>query len=646
MQRMLPMTNHKSSLLFVCCLIGFTFTALAHITFVKQPTGANSTSGSRARFSIDVTSSNPPLYYQWFSNGVSIANADKSTYVTPVLSTNDNANVYQVQVIDAGGQTNLSAPAYLWVGPNNGIAPRVQPYIGVNFLSADVQSAGPDNAGFLRTNDVAGFVAQENFVNLSQLTANGVPLVDSHGATTPITLKYGPVSQGPSGTGASDTDHALFQGYIQNSNNPITLTFSNVPLTTNFSLLVYSVGVSNNTTYEESFHLVGQSNYPTLHVRAQDAGQYLAAPAYARMSSTDPQHRDLGNYVQFDNVRPAADGTLVLVVTPESNSLNSAFLALVNAVQLVTVGPAPLLPRLSLSHIAAPNMLNIAWDATAVGYALESSPTLGANATWRPVPGVAIPIANSNSVNVSTISSPHSYFTMIQKGSPFISQQPQSQIVQQFTTNVSFTVVAMGAPPLTYQWTFNGVNITNATNATYTIPTPVDFTNVGDYQVTVTDDAVKSLVAGLSVYNNGSLQTPISQFVYYTCYTCPQGGPCYDRWYSPRDANGNAYFFYGPNDSCQSGIFQNHTGATHLCVDAASTVNNFATAGVLLQSYWTLAVEACGLNPCQNQGPFALNLQSGCWLNGNDDAYGITVLYVSSPPPKSGKIQFNWAYQQ
>src|SRR5690242_14041138 len=97
MQRVSSMTKHKSSLLFVCCVMGFLSTARAQITFQKHPTGANSVSGSRARFSVEVTNS-PPLYYQWFSNGVSIANADKATYVTPVLSTNNSGDVYYVQV--------------------------------------------------------------------------------------------------------------------------------------------------------------------------------------------------------------------------------------------------------------------------------------------------------------------------------------------------------------------------------------------------------------------------------------------------------------------------------------------------------------------------------------------------------------------
>jgi hypothetical protein len=629
-------TKYKSRLLAAWCLIAFTSTALGDVTILQEPTGANVRSGSRARFSIDATSSLTNVYYQWFSNGVFLPNADKSTYVTPVLSTNDTGNVYLVEVSDAGGWTNLSAPGYLWVGPAS--APRVQPYIGVNFLSADVASVGNDAAGFLRTTDVAGVVEQENFVNLSQTIAKGVPLADSHGAATPVTLSYGTVLQGPTGIGASDADHALFQGLIQNSNSPITLTFSNVPPTTNYSLLVYSVGISNGATYNESFALVGQSAYPTLHVRAQDAGQYLASPAYKQMSSTDPNNRDLGNYVQFDNVSPAADGTLVLVITPESNILGPTNHAPVNAVQLATVKPAPVRPMLSTSYLAASHQLTISWDTNAVGYALESSPVLGPNASWAPIAGVATPITNANSVTVSTTSSSHGYVTMIQKGFPFIIQQPQSQNVQQFTTNVSFSVIATGAPPLTYQWKFNGVNITNATNSTYTIPTPVDFTNVGDYVVTVIDDKIDSLPAGLAVYSlNGNFGTqsyPISYFYAPKngTFTCPPGtsglGP-FDRQYVPRNTSSpyNTYYFYGPNTQDQTGPFVNSTASTHLTLDSQG---NSPPSAVELQN--GLFVFVCTRAQTTYNFPGV-------------GVYSASVFYHGPPyPPDSGQITFHWSY--
>jgi hypothetical protein len=108
----------------------------------------------------------------------------------------------------------------------------------------------------------------------------------------------------------------LFQGYIHNNNAALTATLGGIPAGSNYSLILYSVGFTFNTTYEQQVDLTGAAVYPSLHVQAQDASQYIASPGYVRMSSTDPNARDHGNYVQFDNVSPAADGTLTILITP------------------------------------------------------------------------------------------------------------------------------------------------------------------------------------------------------------------------------------------------------------------------------------------------------------------------------------------
>ena len=52
---------------------------------------------------------------------------------------------------------------------------------------------------------------------------------------------------------------------------------------------------------------------------------------------------------------------------------------------------------------------------------------------------------------------------------PSITQQPASQTVLQ-TQPVTFSVVAAGTSPITYQWQRNGVNINGATSSSYTLP--------------------------------------------------------------------------------------------------------------------------------------------------------------------------------
>lgn len=114
------------------------------------------------------------------------------------------------------------------------------------------------------------------------------------------------------------------------------------------------------------------------------------------MQSTNENARSLGNYTQFENVSPALDGTLVLVVTPQSTNVGVSFLPAVNGLQLLTA----VLPPPTLVVSAAGGNLTIGLDALAVGYTLEFSLTLGSGASWGPVIGVPNPITAAGPVIV------------------------------------------------------------------------------------------------------------------------------------------------------------------------------------------------------------------------------------------------------
>jgi hypothetical protein len=68
-------------------------------------------------------------------------------------------------------------------------------------------------------------------------------------------------------------------------------------------------------------------------------------------------------------------------------------------------------------------------------------------------------------------------------GSVELARQPWSQAVFP-GANASLFVLAIGAPPLRYQWRLNGTNITGATNVAYTI-TAAHFDRLGEYSVVV-----------------------------------------------------------------------------------------------------------------------------------------------------------------
>src|SRR5206468_13097562 len=77
--------------------------------------------------------------------------------------------------------------------------------------------------------------------------------------------------------------------------------------------------------------------------------------------------------------------------------------------------------------------------------------------------------------------------------------QPLTQTAAEGST-VRLKVSAAGSAPLQYQWRFNGVDISDATNATLLLSN-ISLLNIGSYSVVVSNDfgSLISSNAGLSV---------------------------------------------------------------------------------------------------------------------------------------------------
>jgi hypothetical protein len=89
----------------------------------------------------------------------------------------------------------------------------------------------------------------------------------------------------------------------------------------------------------------------------------------------------------------------------------------------------------------------------------------------------------------------------IDEQGPTITLDPQP-LVAQAHKQVTFTVTTTGTPPLSYQWSLNGTNISGATLSSLTIPN-VAQDNLGTYSVVVTNafGSVTSSSAMLSMYS-------------------------------------------------------------------------------------------------------------------------------------------------
>jgi hypothetical protein len=110
------------------------------------------------------------------------------------------------------------------------------------------------------------------------------------------------------------------------------------------------------------------------------------------MASTSANNRDVGNYVQFDNVDVTSSDTLTITVSPESPLATE--IPAVSAIQLVQVVPVLSVSRNGLN-------ITISWPNAAYGYVLEVSSVLGSGASWSLVNGTPNPITQAGSAGVT-----------------------------------------------------------------------------------------------------------------------------------------------------------------------------------------------------------------------------------------------------
>ena len=146
---------------------------------------------------------------------------------------------------------------------------------------------------------------------------------------------------------------------------------------------------------------------------------------------------------------------------------------------------------------------------------------------------------------------------------PSITTQPASQTVNAGQT-ATFSVVAAGTAPLSYQWQKNGTAISGATAASYTTPATSASDNGSTFLVVVSNAAgnMASAAATLTVNPTGApaiTQQPQSQTVQAgqsaTFTVVISNGPCRSFWYV------NGAGFYGAAGSSISYTVPNTTTA-------------------------------------------------------------------------------------
>jgi hypothetical protein len=163
------------------------------------------------------------------------------------------------------------------------------------------------------------------------------------------------------------------------------------------------------------------------------------------------------------------------------------------------------------ANVAALLGNNVSFAVTASGsaplsYQWKYNGTNIANATNVSLPLLNVQLADAGNFSVTitnaygVTNSAAGVLTVSPGLPPTITVQPLPQMVQ-IGNNATFTVGVSGSAPLSYQWKYNGTNLTSGTNAALLL-TSVQTNNVGNYSVAISSPfgSTNSLGATLAVF--------------------------------------------------------------------------------------------------------------------------------------------------
>jgi Pectate lyase superfamily protein/Abnormal spindle-like microcephaly-assoc'd, ASPM-SPD-2-Hydin/Purple acid Phosphatase, N-terminal domain/Immunoglobulin domain len=438
-------------------------------SITAQPTSQTVTAGQTASFSVAATGT-APFTYQWQKNSVAITGATSSSYTTPVTTSSDNGAQFTAVVSNTAGSATSSA-AILTVN-----AAPVAPSITTQPASQTVTAGQTASFSVVATGTAPlNYQWQKNSVAITGATSSSY--------TTPVTT--------------SSDNGAQFTVVVSNTVGSATssaaiLTVNAAPVAPSITTQPASQSVTTGQT--ASFNVAATGTSPLAYQWQKNS---VAISGATSSSYTTPVTTSSDNGAQFTvvisntvgNVTSSA-ATLTVTVAPVAPSI-----ATQPASQTVTAGQTA-----SFSVAATGTApLNYQWQKNSVAIGGATSSSYTTPVTTSSDNGAQFSVVVSNTAG--SITSSTAILTVnAAPVAPSITTQPASQTVTAGQP-ASFSVVATGTAPLTYQWQKNSVAIGGATSSSYTTPVTTSSDNGAQFTVVVSNTAgsVTSSAALLTV---------------------------------------------------------------------------------------------------------------------------------------------------
>jgi hypothetical protein len=515
-----------------------TLTILTAPTITTQPQSQAVSKNDTAILSV-TASGTAPLSYQWSLNGSPLYGATSSTLIIYGVHSWDAGNYVVVVTNSAGSVTSavavltMDAPPFIITQPQNQIVNLGQnaafSIVAIGLAPVTYQWAfnGTNLAGATTSTLSLTNVQATNAGNYSVVLANYDGSTTSSNVTlilnVPPAITTQPLSQSVTvgsnavfSVAASGTAPFAYQWRFNGTNlaGATSSTLSLTAVQTN-NAGIYSVMVTNVAGSVTSSNATLTVNVPP-GITTQPLNQAATTGSNAVFSVVPSGTAPFGYQWQFNgtNLVGATSSTLSLISVQTNNAGNYS-VVVTNIAGSVTSSVATLTVNVPAFIISQPQGLAVVQNQTAA-FSVAASGTALLKYQWR-FSGTNLVGSTNATLTITNVPTTKagSYLVVVTNSwgavtsaivtltvyvPAGISTQPANQALVQGQTT-SFSVVASGTAPFSYQWSFNGTNVFNATNATVSV-TNVQTTDAGNYMVVVTNIAgsVTSTVASLTVY--------------------------------------------------------------------------------------------------------------------------------------------------